>query len=184
MKSRYLPVAIFVTAGLALLLVPLPAAVKSLLYKTYNLVLFCYIVYLVAAPAVRDLFVERKKQIERHIVEARAAKEQAETMLRIYEEKVKQFEQEKTRILARYKEEGVLQRQILIEESQQEARRIIQQARDLMLNESKRAQRALREEVIAAALQRSEELLKQQYNKEDQKRAIGETLVRVKDLQL
>ena len=30
----------------------------------------------------------------------------------------------------------------------------------------------------------AEALIKQQYNKEDQKRAIGETLVRVKDLQL
>jgi len=65
MKGRYIPVAIFVLAGLALLFLPLPAVVKSLLYKTYNLVLFCYILYLVAAPAVRDLFVERKKQIER-----------------------------------------------------------------------------------------------------------------------
>jgi F-type H+-transporting ATPase subunit b len=184
MKSKYLPVALFVIAGLAVLLVPLPAAVKDLLYKTYNLVVFCYIIYKLAAPAVRDMFVERKKQIERHIVEARAAKEQAETMLRMYEEKVKQLDQEKAGILARYKEEGALQRQILIEEAQQEARRIIQQARDLISNESKRAQLALREECIAASLQLSEELIKQQYNKEDQKRAIGETLVRVKDLQL
>lgn len=184
MKRRYIPVAIFVLAGLALLLLPLPAAVKSLLYKTYNLVLFCYILYVVAAPAVRDLFVERKKQIQRHIVEARAAKEQAEELLRSYEEKIRDLEQEKTRILARYQEEGALQRQIVIEEAQQEARRIIQQARDVMLNESKRTQLALREEIIAASLRLSEELLSQQYKKDDQKRAIGETLLRVKDLQL
>jgi len=184
MKSKYLPVALFVIAGLAVLLVPLPVAVKDLLYKTYNLVVFCYIIYKLAAPAVRDMFVERKKQIERHIVEARAAKDQAETMLRMYEEKVTQLDQEKAGILARYKEEGALQRQILIEEAQQEARRIIQQARDLILNESKRAQLALREECIAASLQLSEELIRQQYKKEDQKRAIGVTLVKVKDLQL
>ncbi len=184
MKGRYVPVAIFVIAGLAVLFVPLPAAVKSLLYKTYNLVLFCYILYVVAAPAVRDLFVERKKQIQRHIVEARAAKEQAEELLRSYEEKVRDLEQEKARILARYKEEGALQRQIIIEEAQQEAKRIIQQARDIMLNESKRAQLAFREEIIAASLRLSQELLTQQYNKDDQKRAIEETLVRVKDLQL
>lgn len=184
MKGRYVPVAIFVTAGLAVLFVPLPAALKGLLYKTYNLVLFCYILYVVAAPAVRDLFVERKKQIQKHIVEARAAKEQAEALLRSYEEKVRDLEQEKARILARYKEEGALQRQIIIEEAQREAKRIIQQAKDMMHNESKRAQLALREEIIAASLRLSEELLTQQYNKDDQKRAIEETLVRVKDLQL
>jgi F-type H+-transporting ATPase subunit b len=184
MKSKYLPVAIFVIAGLAVLLVPLPVAVKGLLYKTYNLVVFCYVLYLVAAPAVREMFVERKKQIERDIVEARAAKEQAETMLRLYQDKLKQFEQEKARMLARYKEEGALQRQMMIEEAQEEARRIIQQAKDVMLNESRRAQLALREEIIAASLRLSETLLKQQYNEDDQKRAIEETLVKVKDLQL
>jgi hypothetical protein len=53
-----------------------------------------------------------------------------------------------------------------------------------MRNESKRVQLALREEIINASLRLSEELLKQQYNSDDQKKAIGETLVRVKDLQL
>jgi F-type H+-transporting ATPase subunit b len=184
MKGTYIPVVIFSAAGLALILLPLPAGVKGLLYKTFNLVLFCYIVYRVAAPAVRNMFVERKKQIQKHIVEARAAKEQAEELLHTYQEKVKGFEQEKARILSRYKEEGALQRQIVIEEAQQEAKRIIQQTKDMMHNESKRAQLALREEVIAASLRLSEELLRQQYNKDDQKRAIEETLVRVKDLQL
>ena len=33
MKSKYLPVALFVIAGLAVLLVPLPAAVKDLLAR-------------------------------------------------------------------------------------------------------------------------------------------------------
>jgi F-type H+-transporting ATPase subunit b len=182
MSSRYIPVAIFVLAGLAVLLLPLPPVVKGLLYKTYNLVLFCYIVYRVAAPSVRDMFVERKKQIERHIVEARAAKEQAEEQLRIYEAKIKQFNQEKEQMLARYKEEAALERQLIIDEAQREAQRIIQQAKDVMLNESKRAQLALREEVIAASLRLSEDVLRQQYNRDDQKRALEEVLVRVGEL--
>jgi|GEM_PF-2862429 len=182
MKSRYTPVVIFVLAGLAVLLLPLPAALKGLLYKTYNLVVFCYIVYAVAAPAVRDMFVERKKQVERHIVEARAAKEQAEEMLRTYEAKVKQFQQEKEQILARYKEESTLERQMILEEAQREAQRIIQQAKDVMLNEQRRAQLILREEVVAASLRLSEELLKQQYNRDDQKRAVGDVLARVGEL--
>ena len=182
MKSRYLPVAVFVIAGLAVLLVPLPAAVKGLLYKTYNVVVFCYIVYRVAAPAVRDLFVERKKQVERHIVEARAAKEQAEDMLCLYQDKLQQFEQEKARMRARAQEEAALERQIIIDEAQREAQRIVQQAKDVMLNESRRAQLALREEVIAASLRLSEDLLKQQYNRDDQKRAVGEVLAMVGEL--
>jgi F-type H+-transporting ATPase subunit b len=182
MKSRYLPVALFVIAGLAVLLVPLPAAVKGLLYKTYNLVVFCYIVYLVAAPAVRDMFVERKKQVERHIVEARAAREQAETTLRLYQDKLKQFEQEKAGMHARSQEEAAQERQMIIEDARREAQRIIQQAKDVVLNESRRAQLALREEVIAASLRLSEDLLKQQYSRDDQKRAVGEVLARVGEL--
>lgn len=182
MKSRYIPVAIFVIAGLAVIFLPVSATLKGLLYKTYNLVLFCYVVYLVAAPAVRDLFVARKQQIERHIVEARAAKEQAEELLRVYEAKIKQFKQEKEQILARYKEEAALERQLVIEEAHREAQRIIQQAKDVISNETRRAQHALREEVIDASLRLSEDLLKQQYNHDDQKRAVGEVLARVGEL--
>jgi F-type H+-transporting ATPase subunit b len=182
MKRTYITIAIFVSAALVLILLPLPEAVKGLLYKTYNLVVFCYIVYLVAAPAVRNLFMERRKQIERYIVEARAAKDQAEELVRIYEEKLNQFEQEKAQILARYQEKAALERQLIIEEAQQEATRIVQQAKDIMLNESRRAQLILREEVIDASLRLSEEVLKQQYNRDDQKRSIEEVLVRVGEL--
>jgi F-type H+-transporting ATPase subunit b len=162
MNSKYLPVALFVIAGLAVLLVPLPTAVKDLLYKTYNLVVFCYIIYKLAAPAVRDMFVERKKSIERHIVEAREAREQVETMLRTYQDKLQQFEKEKAGMIARAQEEATLERKLLIEDARREAQRIIQQAKDVISNESRRAQLALREEVIAASLRLSEDLLKQQ----------------------
>jgi F0F1-type ATP synthase membrane subunit b/b' len=92
------------------------------------------------------------------------------------------LEQEKGLILARYEEEGSREREIIIEEAHREAQRIIQQAQDMMRNETRRAQLALREEIISASLRLSEALLRQQYNKDDQKRAIEEALVRVKDL--
>lgn len=182
MKSKYLTVALFVIAGLAVLLVPLPAPVKELLYKTYNLVVFCYIIYKLAAPAIRDMFVERKKNIERHIIEARAAREQAEALLRSYQDKLTQFEQEKAGMIARAQEEAALERKLLIEDARREAQRIIQQAQDVISNESKRAQLALREEVIAASLRLSEDLLRQQYSHDDQQRAIDEVLMRVGEL--
>lgn len=182
MKGKYTPVIVFVLAGLAVLLVPLPPVVKGLLYKTYNLVLFCYIIYRAAAPAVKTFFVERKKRVERYIAEAQAAKEQAEKLLHSYEQKVKMLEQEKDMILARYKEEGSRERAIIIEEAHREAEKIIQQAQDMMRNEARRAQLVLREEIISESLRLSETLLRQQYNKDDQKRAIDEALVRVKDL--
>ena len=182
MKGTYTPVIVFVLAGLVLLLVPLPAVVKGLLYKTYNLVLFCYIIYRVAAPVVKTFFVERKKRVERQIAEARAAKEQAEKLLHSYEQKLKMLEQEKKAILARYEDEGARERKIIIEEAHREAERIIQQAQDMMRNEARRAQAALREEMVSESLRLSEALLRQQYRKDDQKRAIEEALVRVKDL--
>ncbi len=182
MKSKYLTVALFVIAGLAVLLVPLPAPVKELLYKTYNLVVFCYIIYKLAAPAIRDMFVERKKNIERNIIEARAAREQAEALLRSYQDKLKQFEQEKAGMRARAQEEAARERTLLIEEARREAQRMIQQAQDVISNESKRAQLALREEVITASLRLSEDLLRQQYSHDDQNRAIGEVLMRVGEL--
>ena len=184
MKKWYAPIAVFLVTGLMLLLLPLPGEIKALLYKTYNLVLFLYIIYNATAPAVRTFFIQRKQQIEQHILEARSVKEQAEKLLESYQEKIKTLEQEKGKILARYQQEGNREREIIIEEDHREATRIIQQAQDLVNNEARKVQHALREEIITASLRLSEELLKQHYNQEDQHRAIEEALVRVRDLRL
>ncbi|MCK5012033.1 MAG: hypothetical protein KAS98_16175, partial [Deltaproteobacteria bacterium] len=82
MKKWQVHIVLFLVAGLVLVLVPLPHAVKDMLYKTYNLVLFLYIVCTFAAPVVKSFFIQRKERIEKEIAEAHQLKERAEELLK------------------------------------------------------------------------------------------------------
>ncbi len=54
MTKRRVHAAAFLLVGIGLIFTPLPPSVKDLLYRTYNLVLFVYIVWAVAGPRVRE----------------------------------------------------------------------------------------------------------------------------------
>lgn len=184
MKKWHIYIALFVFAGVALLVVPLPKVVKDMLYKTYNVVLFLYIVCSLAAPMVKDFFIQRKERIEKEIAEALKMKERAEELLKSYQEKIGSLEQEKAAILEKFQQEGNREKEQIIKEAEEEAQRVINQAKDIILQEGKRARRKLREEAVYTSVRMAEELIREQYNQEDQKKAIEATLIKIKDVRL
>jgi F-type H+-transporting ATPase subunit b len=184
MKKWHIYIALFVFAGVALLVVPLPKVVKDMLYKTYNVVLFLYIVCSLAAPMVKDFFIQRKERIEKEIAEALKMKERAEELLKSYQEKIDSLEQEKAAILEKFQQEGSREKEQIIKEAEEEAQRVINQAKNIILQEGKRARRKLREEAVYTSVRMAEELIREQYNQEDQKKAIEATLIKIKDVRL
>lgn len=184
MKKWHIHIALFLVAGVALLLVPLPKALKDMLYKTYNVVLFLYIVCSFAAPAAKNFFIQRKERIEKEIAEAHQMKERAEELLKSYQEKIDSLEQEKAAILEKFQQEGNREKEQIIKEAEEEAQRVINQAKDIILQEVKRARRNLREEVVYTSVRMAEELIREQYNQEDQKKAIEATLIKIRDVRL
>ncbi len=184
MKKWHIHIALFVIVGVALLLVPLPKALKDMLYKTYNVVLFLYIVCSFAAPVVKNFFIQRKERIEKEIAEAHQMKERAEALLKSYQEKIDSLEQGKAAILEKFQQEGNREKEQIIKEAEEEAQRVINQAKDIILQEVKRARRNLREEAVYTSVRMAEELIREQYNQEDQKKAIEATLIKIKDVRL
>ncbi|MBW1823466.1 MAG: F0F1 ATP synthase subunit B [Deltaproteobacteria bacterium] len=184
MKKWQVHIVLFLVAGLVLVLVPLPHAVKDMLYKTYNLVLFLYIVCTFAAPVVKSFFIQRKERIEKEIAEAHQLKERAEELLKEYQEKIDSLEQEKAEILERLQQEGNREKEQIIKEAEEEAQRIVDQAKGIILQEGKRMRRDLREEAVYTSVRMAEELIREHYNQDDQKKAIEETLIKIRDVRL
>jgi len=184
MKKWHVHGVLFLLTGVVLLLLPFPNTVKDILYKTYNLILFLYIVCGLAAPKVRTFFIERKERIGKEIAEANREKERAEKLLESYQEKIDSLERERVEILERCRNEGKREKEQIIREAEEEAQRIMDQARRLVFQEIKKLREELKEETIYASIRMAEELIRENYSQEDQKRAIEATLNRLKDVSL
>jgi F-type H+-transporting ATPase subunit b len=179
---RRIHAAIFLLVGIGLIFAPLPSPVKDLLYRTYNLVLFAYIVWALAGPRAREFFATRRARIEAEIREAREIKERAQQLLETYRDKVASLEREKEEILERYQKEGEAERTRIVREAEVEARRIVERAREIIGRETRRAREGLKEEAARASVVLARELISAHLTKEDQKRALEETVERIKDL--
>jgi F-type H+-transporting ATPase subunit b len=184
MRKWQVHIVLFLLSGLALVLVPFPQAAKDILYKTYNVVLFIYIVCTFAAPVVKSFFVQRKERIEKEIAEAQQMKERAEELLKSYQEKIASLEQEKAEILEKCQREGKREKEQIIKEGEEEAQRIVNQAKGIILQEVKRVRSDLREELVYTSVHMAEELIRKHYNQDDQKKAIEKTLITIRDVRL
>lgn len=184
MKKWHVHVVLFLVTGVVLLLAPFPKPVKDILYKTYNLIIFLYIMCIFTAPAVKSFFIQRKERIEREIAEASQEKEKAEKLLKDYQERVDSLEREGAEILERFRNEGSREKERIIQEAEEEAQRIIDRARVIILQEVKRSREGIKEETIQTSLRLAEELIRENYNQEDQKMAIEATLLKLKGVRL
>jgi F-type H+-transporting ATPase subunit b len=133
---------------------------------------------------VKSFFIQRKERIEKEIAEAHQLKERAEELLKSYQEKIDSLEQEKAEILERLQQEGNREKEQIIKEAEEEAQRIVDQAKGIILQESKRMRRDLREEAVYTSVRMAEELIREHYNQDDQKKAIEETLIKIRDVRL
>ncbi len=184
MTKRRVHAAAFLLVGIGLIFTPLPPSVKDLLYRTYNLVLFVYIVWAIAGPRVREFFAARRARIEGEILEAQEIKERAQQLLDTYRQKVASLEREKEEIIERCRREGDTERARIVREAEVEAQRIVERAREIIGQETRRAKQELKEEAARASVVLARELISTNLTKDDQKRAIEETVERIKDLRL
>lgn len=184
MKKRHVHLIIFLGVGAVLFLIPLPKPLKDILYKTYNLILFIYIIYAVAAAKVKTFFMQREKRIEKEIAEAHKIKEMAEKLLTQYQEQVDTLERGKAAMLRRFQEEGVRERDRIIREAEEAAQRITNLARTITLQEIKIARDLLKQEIILDSMRIAKESIRKCYSQKDQKKAVDEMLIRLRGVRL
>ncbi|HSH68347.1 MAG TPA: ATP synthase F0 subunit B [Deferrisomatales bacterium] len=131
---------------------------------------------------VRQALADRHENVRKALEDARKAKEDAQAKVREYGQRVANLEQEISAIRDQVQAEAERQKNQIIAEAQAAADSIRRQAAAAGTNEVKRAQDALRGEVVELAMQLAQELLAKGYTAQDQKKAVQQTIENVEGI--
>jgi F-type H+-transporting ATPase subunit b len=126
---------------------------------------------------------ERQKTIEKMLNEAVEAREGAERKLQEYSAKLEQANKEVDDISAAIRKEGEIEKDRIIAEAKATAEKIREQAKVAADQEVSKARAELREEAARLAVELAGKKIRENLNKNDQDKLVGDYLAKVVDLQ-
>ena len=155
---------------------------KDFLYRLFNFaVTFGLLAYFVTKP-IRKGLAGRKEGIEKSLAEAKAAQEKAEAKFAEYDDKLTKASAEIDDIYAAIKREGELERERILANAREMALKIEEEAKKSAALEIAKARVELQREASDMALKLAEELLKKNFNGNDQNRLVDEYMKKVGEL--
>ncbi|MBO8143884.1 MAG: F0F1 ATP synthase subunit B [Thermodesulfobacterium sp.] len=153
---------------------------KNLLWFSLNFLALVLILYKFLKKPVVDMFKSRQENILKQYNELLEKKKEAEARYVELQEKIKNLEKEAEAIYQNYVEQGMKEKERIINEANIQAERIKQQAELYIQHELEKAKNMLREEVADASVKLAEELLRKNINEEDQKKIVKEFINEIK----
>lgn len=153
------------------------------LWRVINFVLLVGILYWLLAKLVKDFFVKRKESIKQALEEAKKRKEEAEERYKEFSDKLALLEEKAEEIATELREEGEKEKERIISEAGETAKKIMEQAEVTASHEIKKAISGLREEAASLIVRLAEEAIKKEINKEDQERLIRDYIDRLGSLE-
>jgi F-type H+-transporting ATPase subunit b len=141
-------------------------------------VLLVGLVYLLRKPVSQALN-DRIKGIKDQLTELEDRKNEAERQLAEYNQKFLQLDKEAEKIIAEYVKQGNEAKTRIIQEAEAAAKKLEEQARRNIEHEFEKTKQILRGEVLAQALEKAEENIKNKITKKDQNRLVDEYLDKV-----
>jgi len=155
---------------------------KDFLYRVLNFsLLVAGLAYFVAKP-LKNALANRREGIEQELKEAREAAEYAEKRFAEYDAKLTRAEEEIGQIKADIKQEAELEKQRIIENAEKMAAKIKEDSGKTAENEIEKARLALQQEAAELAVELAGDLLKKNFNREDQARLVEEYKLKVGEL--
>lgn len=146
----------------------------DLLYRTINFViLVAALVYILRKPA-KQFFVDRTESIKNQLEELEAEKAEAQKQYEEVKSKLANLEEEVAKIIEDYVEEGKKEKDAIIAQAERQAEHIRQQAEFAVDQKLKDAKESLKSEVAELCVQAAEDLIKEKFTDEDQKKFIKE----------
>lgn len=145
-------------------------------YRFLNFGVLVFILVKFAGKPLKDFLAQRKELIEKSIKEAQEAKELAKKALAEVEERLKLKDKEVEEIIASAKASGEKEKTRLIEESEKLKIKILEQAKNNIAFEVKKAKEVIKAEAVEAAMQLAEEKLKGKLTRQDQDRLMQESI--------
>lgn len=155
---------------------------KDFLYRVLNFSLVVAIlVYFLRKPIKKGL-ASRREEIEKALAAAKQAKEEAEAKFAEYDRKLAQATEDIAEISDAIRREGELEKQKIIENANQMAIKIKQEAEKAAEMEVAKARKELQREAAQLAVSLAEEQLKKNFTKDDDTRLIDEYMQKVGEL--
>ena len=155
---------------------------KDFLYRVLNFAIVVGILWYFLAKPLKNGLSKRTKDIEKNLAEAKQAKEEAEEKFAEYDRKLTQATEEIAEISDAIRREGELEKQKIIENAKITAAQIEKDAEAAVNLEIAKAKEQLQREAVQLSVDLAEELLKKNFNKEDDARLIDEYVKKVGEL--
>ncbi len=157
-----------------------PTQIKNLIWWTVNFIVLVIILYKLLKKPVINFFRTRKENLLREYEELLAKKKEAEAKYLELQEKIKNLKAEAEAIYKNYVEQGLKEKERILEEARFQAERIKEQAKLYMAQEMEKAKDMLRVELAEEAVKLAEEILRKNITPEDQKRIFREVIEQIK----
>ncbi len=155
---------------------------KDFLYRVLNFaIVVAILVYFLTKPIKKDCLVDEKRS-KKHWQRQKKAKEDAEAKFEEYDRKLAQATEEISEISDAIRREGELEKQKIIANAKAMAAQIEKDAGKAAELEIAKAKTELQREAVNLAVGIAEDLLKKNFNKEDDKRLIDEYMQKVGEL--
>ena len=155
---------------------------KDFLYRVLNFAIVVGILWYFLAKPLKNGLSGRTRDIEKSLADAKQAKDEAEAKFAEYDRKLTEATAEIAGISETIRREGELEKQKIIENAKAAALKIEQDAEAAVNLEISRAKEQLQREAVQLAVDLAEELLKKNFNKDDDARLIDEYVKKVGEL--
>jgi F-type H+-transporting ATPase subunit b len=147
----------------------------DLLYRFINFSLLVIILFIVLRKVpLKEYFSSRIEGIKKELEDLKRQREAAEAKARDLEGKLKAFEGERKQILAQYRADGLAEKERILADARVRAKQIVQQAEVTIQYEMQTAKEKLKQEVVALAARRAEEIIAREMTDKDQDRLVNE----------
>ena len=183
-KGRLFAVGCFAAGGVLLSSVALAAGgggadrsgdLLDLLYRFINFALLVIILFIVLKRIpIKEYFTSRIEGIKKELEDLKKQREAAEHKARDLESKLKAFEGERKEILEQYKADGLAEKERILTEARERAKQVLHQAEVSIQYEMQTAKEKLKQDVVALAAQRAEEIIAREMTEKDQDRLVNE----------
>ena len=147
----------------------------DLLYRFINFALLVIILFIVLRKVpIKEYFSSRIEGIKKELEDLKKQREAAQRKAQELESKLKAFEGERKEILAQYKADGLAEKERILAEARDRAKQILEQAEMSIQYEMQSAKKKLKQDVVALAAQRAEEIIAREMTDQDQDRLVDE----------
>ena len=156
---------------------------KETIYQFVNFILLCGLLLYVYRKNASGAFEQRSLEIQTAMEDAAKAKKAAEDKYLEYQARIAQLDEEIAKILELAREDGIKERDSIIEEAKRQSEKIVQQADMTAKQEVLMAKQELRREAAELAAGLAAEAIKKAMKPEDQRNWVKAYIDKIGEVQ-